>query len=487
MKIHCTPPVDMGKRSVATRKPKARKTSPGVLATFAPNEGSRQLWRDHLDAVALADGEVLFRQGDPADAMYLIESGELAVVLEVAGAYRVPVRRFAKGQFLGEMALYRSDVRAATVEAVGKAKLWRLTAEKLQALERDHPALALALHRHVAALLSERVSFSNQELKEPLARLAHALRGLATNDFATTEWDHPCVTEAARRGDEVGAVAQAMEFLVKRLHEYIEELRRATAAREAIESELRIAGEIQLSLLPPPLTAAGRARIDFAAFIKPAQEAGGDLYDGFFLPDGRFFALVGDVSGKGVPAAVFMALAAMAVRTLAREMADPGDLLLQVNRLLCERNETMQFVTACAVIFNPITGDLVWANAGHPLPALVSPDGQVAWLDGPRATPLGVFAEAVFPTQKRQLTADEMLLVYSDGVSEAMNAQYALFGSSGIVNSLAGAPLPDSAALVARLVTAVQAHEAGAPQADDITVVALRRTQGADQPVPRQM
>ena len=479
------PVADVGKRSVATPQSKASNTFPGSLAPFAPDEGSRQPWLDHLDAVALADGEVLFRQGDPADAMYLIESGELAVLLEVAGAYRVPVRRFARGQFLGEMALYRSEVRAATVEAVGEVKLWRLTAEKLQEMERDHPVLALALHRHVAALLSERVSFSNQELKEPLARLAHALRGLAVNDFAETGWDHPSVAEAARRDDEVGAVAQAMEFLVNRLHEHIEELRVATAAREAIESELRIAGEIQLSLLPPPLIANERARIDFAAFIKPAQEAGGDLYDGFFLPDGRFFALVGDVSGKGVPAAVFMALAAMAVRTLAREMADPGELLVQVNHLLCERNETLQFVTACAVIFNPVTGDLVWANAGHPLPALVSPDGGVSWLEGPHSTPLGAFAEAAFPTQKRRLTADETLLVYSDGVSEAMNGQYALFGSSGIAASLAGAALPDSAAVVARLVNAVQAHEAGAPQADDITVVALRQSQGAGQPVPR--
>lgn len=470
---------------MATPQPQVSSIFPDSLAAFAPDEGSRQPWLEHLEAVALADGAVLFRQGDPADAMYLIESGELAVVLEVAGAFRVPVRRFAKGQFLGEMALYRSEVRAATVEAVGEVKLWRLTAEKLQEMERDHPALALALHRHVAALLSERVSFSNQELKEPLARLAHALRGLAVNDFAETGWDHPCVAEAARRSDEVGAVAQAMEFLVKRLREYIEELRVATAAREAIESELRIAGEIQLSLLPPPLTAAERGRIDFAAFIKPAQEAGGDLYDGFFLPDGRFFALVGDVSGKGVPAAVFMALAAMAVRTLAREMADPGDLLVQVNHLLCERNETLQFVTACAVIFNPVSGDLLWANAGHPLPAVVSPDGRVSWMDGPRATPLGVFAEAVFPTQKRRLAADEMLLVYSDGVSEAMNGKFTPFGSKGIAASLAGASLPDSAALVARLVGAVQTHEAGAPQADDITVVALRRSRAAGQPAPR--
>lgn len=428
----------------------------------------------HLDEIELKDGEVLFRQGELADSMFFIEAGEFAVVLEVEGAARSHVRKFGAGQCLGEIAFYRHGIRSATVEATGGAKLWRLTAENLARLETSHPVLALAFHRHVASLLAERISFSNQELKEPLARLAHALRDLAASDFSEDGWDRPAVAQAAQRGDEVGSVAQAMEFLVARLGEHMTALRQETAAREAIESELRIAGQIQLSLLPPPLNSDERQRVDFAAHIAPAREAGGDLYDGFFLPDGRFFTLVGDVSGKGVSAAVFMALAAMAVRTLARKVSDPGDLLAQVNLLLCERNETVQFVTACAVMFNPATGELCWANAGHPPPAIISADGGVAWLEGPRAAPLGVFEDAVFQTQHRVLTAHETLVVYSDGVSESMNGHSALFGGEGIHQCLSGIHLTKSEDAIRHLVAAVRTHQGEAPQADDITLVALR-------------
>lgn len=445
-----------------------------ALGPFAMEEGSLRVWTEHLERLALADGEVLFRQDEPADSMFFIESGEVAVVLEVEGATRAHVRKFGAGQCLGEIAFYRHLIRTATVEAVGAAVLWRLTAANLARLEQQHPALALAFHRHVASLLAERVSFSNVELKEPLARLAHALRDLATSDFSGDGWDRPGVAQAAERDDEVGAVAQAMEFLVARLQEHIAALRQETAAREAIESELRIAGQIQLSLLPPPLSEQERRRIDFAAFIDPAREAGGDLYDGFFLPDGRFFTLVGDVSGKGVPAAVFMALAAMAVRTLARKLSDPGELLAQVNRLLCERNETMQFVTACAVMFDPASGELTWANAGHPLPAAVSQQGGIEWLEGPRAAPLGVFEETTFMTQRRVLAPNETLLVYSDGVSESMNAKSDLFGSEGIQRCLQGVALSGSGDAVKRIVAAVQTHQGSAPQADDLTLVALR-------------
>jgi sigma-B regulation protein RsbU (phosphoserine phosphatase) len=167
--------------------------------------------------------------------------------------------------------------------------------------------------------------------------------------------------------------------------------------------------------------------------------------------------------------------AAMAVRTLAPKLSSPGELLAQVNLLLCERNETMQFVTACAVFFDPANGELAWANAGHPVAAVISAAGRLTWLEGPRAVPLGVFEETQFVTQRQVLAPQETLLVYSDGVSEAMDAQSNLFGSDRIQQCLAGGTIADSAQTVDRVVAAVLAHQAEAPQADDITLVALRR------------
>jgi sigma-B regulation protein RsbU (phosphoserine phosphatase) len=445
------------------------------LLRVGDSSANPRTWIQQLDAVTLAAGDVLFRQDDQADALFFIEEGELAVMLEVPGAGRAPVRIFGPGQCLGEMALYRNERRTATVEALTTARLRKLTASGLAAMESSHPAQALAMHRHIAELLAERVTFSNVELKEPLARLAHALRVLAANDFADTGWDRTAVNVAAKRDDEVGAIAQAMEFLVKRLHTYIGQLRSATAAREAIESELRIAGQIQASLLPPPLTKDDLTHFDFAATIMPAKETGGDLFDGFRLPDGRFFMLVGDVSGKGVPAAVFMALTAMGVRTLARDVSDPGELLTQVSRLLCERNETLQFVTAFAAILDPATGELRWANAGHPSPALLDAEGRLSWLEGPRAVPLAAFENAAYLTQTSMMARGTTLVIYSDGVTEAMDEKHALFGDQQIASCFANAPVHQAQDTVSRLISAVKRHEAGATQSDDITVVALRR------------
>lgn len=444
------------------------------LAPFAPAAADRATWMRHLESVELAAGAVLFRQGDPADFLCFVDSGEVAVVLEVPGAGRVPVRRFGPGQCLGEMALYRRDARAATVEALAPSRLWRLSAAQLQVIERESPALALAMHRPVAGLLAERVAFANTELKDPLARLAHAIRGLAASRFGETEWDRDALAAAARRPDEVGSVAAALEHLVGRLRGYLEELKTATARREAIESELRIAGEIQASFLPPALPAAERARVDFAAHMKPAREAGGDLYDGFFLPDGRFLCVVGDVSGKGVSAALFMAVTATGLRALAGGSADPGELMTRLNRLLCERNDTLQFVTAVAVLLDPASGEIAWANCGHPSPLVLRADGRMESLDAPRATPLAVFETKVFESCRARLAPGDTLLLFSDGVTEAMDAAETLYGDARLAALLRGRGISSSAQAVEVVLADVLLHQGHAAQADDITLAALR-------------
>lgn len=448
------------------------------LSPFAPDSVGRAAWISYLEPVELAPDAVLFRQGDLADSLYFVETGELAVVLEVPGAGHVPVRRFGPGQCIGEMALYRREPRAATVEALAPTRLWRLSTAQLAEVERSAPALAAAMHRHVAGLLAERLAFSNAELKQPLARLAHAIRGLAASGFSEAAWDRSAVTSVARRPDEVGAVAGALDYLLGRLQSYIEELRTATARREAIESELRIAGEIQASFLPPPLPADQRARVDFAALMKPAREAGGDLYDGFFLPDGRFLAVVGDVSGKGVSAALFMAVTATALRALAVGVKDPGDLLTRLNRLLCERNDTLQFVTFFAALFDTATGELTWSNAGHPSAYILRVNGTVETLPATRMTALAVFDTNVYVSASAFLGPGDTFLTYTDGVTEAMNPTDTLYGDDrlvGLLTARAALPVPAAEEVIHHVLHDVLAHQSTAPQADDITVVAVRR------------
>ena len=448
------------------------------LHPFAPEPEQLRRWVEYLRPVNLASGECLFRQGDPADGIYFIEDGTLAIWLELPGAGRVKLRELGPGQCLGEMALYRRESRSATVEACTPARLWCLSPEQLTLAETEVPALALQLHRHIVGLLAERLSHSNIHLKKPLAELARAIHKLAENPFATTADEEARLDEACRRGDEIGAVASEIKALRRRLATYLEDLKRATTHREQIQSELRIAGRIQMSFLPPALSPAEAERVDFAAFLRPAKEAGGDLYDGFFVGEDRFFFVIGDVSGKGVSAALFMAVTAMSLRALARETQSVDALLSQVNTLLCQRNDTMQFVTVLAGMFTPSTGDLEWANCGHPAPLVLGPEGRVTVLDDGRGPPAGVFDGADYELRRLILGPNEILVLYTDGVTEALDPEQALYGEDRLQGLLGQARPAGARECVDLIVEDVGTFARGATQADDITLVALRRFSG---------
>lgn len=427
--------------------------------------------------MALASGECLFRQGDAADCIYFIEEGLLTIWLELPDGGRAKLRELGAGQCLGEMALYRKESRSATVVAEGAVRLWKLSAGQLARIEERSPALALALHRHLAGLLAERLVHSNTHLKTPLAQLARAIHELADNQFVARADVEARLAEAAKRGDEVGDVAAAIQTLRQRLDAYLDELRRATAHREQIESELRIAGRIQMSFLPAPLPAVEAARVDFAAFSRPAKEAGGDLYDGFFIGEDRFFFVIGDVSGKGVSAALFMAVTAMCLRALARDIQPVDQLLARVNELLCQRNDTMQFVTLLAGVFTPSTGDLEWTNCGHPAPLLVGPSGAVIALEEGRGPPAGVFEGSGFELQRRTLQKDQILLLYTDGVTEALDPDQGLYGEERLERLLAEARPAGASDCIELIAKDVETFARGAAQADDITLVALKPAQ----------
>lgn len=421
----------------------------------------------------LAAGERLFSQGEATDSVYFVESGTLSAWLELPGAERTYLHRLEPGECLGEMALYRQGTRTATVEAESDAVLWRLTAERLVALEKLAPALAIAMHRHVGGLIAYRLAHSNSHVKDPLARLAQAIRDLAESQFADQPAGDHRLADAALRRDEVGAIAGAIQFLQHRLQTYLAELRRATSAREQIESELRIAGRIQVSFLPDPLSAAEAARIDFAAFSRPAREAGGDLYEGFFLDEHRFFFVVGDVCGKGVPAALFMAVTAMCLRALGKDVHPVGRLLGRVNDLLAERNNTMQFVTVLAGVLDTSDGTLSWTNCGHPAPLVVDADGGVTALDHGRGPPAGVFPGAIYETQHLRLRPDQIVLVYTDGVTEAQNPQLALYGEERLARRLSETRPTTARHCLDSVMADVESFVNSAPQADDITLVAI--------------
>ena len=249
---------------------------------------------------------------------------------------------------------------------------------------------------------------------------------------------------------------------------------RETSSRQRIESELNIAHEIQLGLLPVPLAGDIRLHVDLRAVMRPAKEVGGDLYDYFELPDGRLCWAVGDVSGKGVPAALFMAITRTLIRATAEDETDPAVIVYRVNNRLSANNPNMMFVTLLLGVLDLSTGALSWANAGHPPPAVIGADGAVRLLEGRSGPACGVQEDLPYRRLDAQLGPGETLVGYTDGITEAMNVRNEQYGDARMLELLAANP-GEAADLAKRLVSDVDAYAGEAEQSDDITLVVIRR------------
>jgi serine phosphatase RsbU (regulator of sigma subunit)/anti-sigma regulatory factor (Ser/Thr protein kinase) len=255
---------------------------------------------------------------------------------------------------------------------------------------------------------------------------------------------------------------------------FIENLRTETEAKERIQSELRIAHDIQTSMLPrvfPPFP--DRTEFEIFALMEPAKEVGGDFYDFFLIDDRHLAVVIGDVSGKGVPAALFMAICKTLLKTEALRGLSPGEILTRVNRTLIPDNETMMFVTVFLLILDVETGEIRYANGGHPPPLVTGEPGLGEALGGPTGTVLGAVEGCAFETTTRTLNPGDGVFLYTDGMSEAMNADLELFSDARLKRCLGEGPGTGPTDLLHRMRDAVRIFADGTPPSDDITMVAL--------------
>src|SRR5262249_11057932 len=250
--------------------------------------------------------------------------------------------------------------------------------------------------------------------------------------------------------------------------------------KERMESELRIAREIQMSILPktfPPFR--DHDELDIHALIKPAREVGGDFYDFFFAGDERHLCFsIGDVSGKGIPASLFMAVSTTLLRSAAARTVDPAEILAKVNRELCRDNDSCMFVTVFLGILDLETGLVAYCNGGHNPPYRLG-GGGVEKLPGTQGMLLGCMEDAAFRSSSLELRPGEGLFLYTHGVTQALDASGRFFSDGRLVSSLhqlAGASARNAAE---RSMDEVQRFSAGSPQADDITLLVLRYVQKA--------
>ena len=255
---------------------------------------------------------------------------------------------------------------------------------------------------------------------------------------------------------------------------------RQQLAYEHIQKELQFAREIQASMLPQRHPD-GPGTLDVCAAMEPAREVGGDLYDFFYVDGDELCFLVGDVSDKGLPAALFMARTMDIVRVVARLLRakdgsapQPDDIIACVNRELCQNNASCMFVTLFFGVLDPRTGRLRYCNAGHNPPYVVDAGGRVRALDGARSVPLGIKADSGFDTVNVTLARGEMLFVFSDGVTEAMNAAGDFYTERRLEGSLAACAERASAEVVGSVIESVGKFAGEVAQSDDITVMAIR-------------
>ena len=299
------------------------------------------------------------------------------------------------------------------------------------------------------------------ELK-PLHTLALQAETIASGQFDKT-------LPKDKRIDEIGSLNHTFSNMQHSLVNFIEELKSTTAMKATIESELKVASDIQMGLIPrvfPPFP--HRQDIDLYASMTPAKEVGGDLYD-YFLQDERLYFCIGDVSGKGIPASMFMAITRNLFRIIAQQNRAPWEVATQINSFLTRDNEQSMFVTMFIGMIDLRKGLMEFCNCGHNAPIL---DGK--FLEAKDTNqPLGLWESKAFVGEVIEDIRDKQLLLYTDGLNEAENQQQERLGDERLLELMQDSTHLSSEEVVTKLKAAVINHRAGAEPNDDLTLLCL--------------
>jgi phosphoserine phosphatase RsbU/P len=372
---------------------------------------------------------ILFEENDTGAQCYIVLTG----ALEIVKARGTPDERILSvrgpGELVGEMSLFKPDHRrTASVRAQSVTELLEMTHDDFDALLHRHPRLAYEIVRMLSIRLGESGNATIRDLQLKNRQLEQALADLQA------------------------AQAQVIE-------------------KEKLERELEVAWRIQQSILPRTLPQV--AGIDFDARIVPARTVGGDFFD--FIPIGNDATgvVIGDVSGKGVPSAIFMALTRSLLRAEAERAATPEEALCNVNRHLLNMNDAGMFVTVLYGILDHRTNTFDYVRAGHELPVILDAGGTTLTPQFGNGQPLGILDDPVLDHQSVVIPPNGTLFLFTDGVTEAMNEAGAFFGHEQLVATLSGCEASDARSVCTSVIDAVLAHQGSALQYDDVTMVAI--------------
>jgi serine phosphatase RsbU (regulator of sigma subunit) len=382
-----------------------------------------------LDAVHLEDGEILFHEGDPGEHLYIVVSGELEVVMGPGKENEIVLNVVRKEEYIGEMSLIQPDGhRTTSARARGNVDLLRLSRTQFKELLHNHPELA----KSMVSVLSQRLVHTNVQTVTVLTEKNRQLQ---------TAYDE---------------LKAAQEQLIE---------------KERLERELKVAAEIQLSILPDVLPS--HPNYDFGGRILPARQVGGDFYDVFDLGDDRLGVLIGDVADKGVPSAIFMARAHALIIAEADIADTPGEVLRMVNKHITRLEKSTQFVTALYGVLDTKTGVFSYARAGHEPPLLLDTDGSIHRLPHNPGMALGLWENISLDEHSIIMPKGSLLVMYTDGMTDCRNPAGEPFGLERIKELMSKMAGVTAQAGCDGLFETLMRYQDGSKQEDDVTIVAV--------------
>ena len=311
------------------------------------------------------------------------------------------------------------------------------------------------------------VVFISGRITRPLRSLAVAARAIGKGNL---DYDIP----RTNIRDEVGVLTNVFSDMLESLKKHIAILTVTTAAKERIENELQIAHDVQMSILPSLDSIPKSSEFDLFALMSPAREVGGDMYDFFMTDENSLWLIIGDVSGKGIPAAFYMALTKTMLHMSSLSNSTPGEVLTAVNNEICRNNPYSMFITIFIARLNIKTGVLLYSNAGHNPPVIVQKNGGLLFMDERIGPACGMAHGIKYGNRRSRFSKEATLFMFTDGVTESINSSGCLFTEERLSEVLLSAADLNPREIITGTMQSIEAFAKDMPQSDDITMLAVK-------------